>query len=341
MKRNRAFSLFSLILPIAVGLGVIVWMFMRDYHPGYFDNIQITGALIAGIIAGFLLIIGRDTASIARYHMLADGDLSWKKCFYVNTLCEFTSAITPSSVGGSSLIVVFLNREGIKGGRSLAIMMLCIFFDELVLVVGVPITLIAYPKEELFGPVSTLSNGLTFIFLAMYILISLYTLLLYLALFRCPKVMQRFFLWIASRKIWHRWHSTIERFANEMLDSAIEMKDKHFSYWCKAFLLTLASWLSRYLVVNALIFAFGSSGNQLLALARQLVLWITQTISPTPGGSGVSEYVFQFYYADFFSSAEQVLIVTFIWRIITFYLYLILGTFVVSKKIQNKTTRNE
>ena len=335
-KGNKLFSFFSLVLPIAFGVGVIAWLFMKDYRPGYFSGLEVTYSLILGTIAGFIFILGRDVAAIMRYHLLADGELSWKKCFYVNTLCEFTSAVTPSAIGGSGLIVIFLNREGIQAGRSLTIMMICIFFDELVLTVFMPVIMLFYPAKDLFGSNSGLSDGLTFIFNLMYVLIAVYTLILYLALFRCPKQMKRFFMWISRLKICRKWQNKITVFADDLLTSANEMRGKSFGYWAKTFLFTVASWTSRYLVVNALLFAFSCKGDQLLAFIRQVVLWITQMVSPTPGGSGISEYIFQSSYASYFNSPGEALVATFIWRIITFYLYLVLGVFIISGKIYKR-----
>ena len=53
------------------------------------------------------------------------------------------------------------------------------------------------------------------------------------------------------------------------------------------------------------------------------------TVSPTPGGSGFSEYMFNQYYADFFPIAGTALVIAFIWRIITYYLYLAIGVCVI------------
>ena len=335
-KGNKLFSVFSLVLPIAFGFAVIAWLIMKDYRPGYFSGLKVTYSLILGIVAGFIFIIGRDAAAIVRYHLLADGELSWKRCFYVNTLCEFTSSVTPSAIGGSGLIVIFLNREVIQAGRSLTIMMICVFFDELVLTVFMPIIMLFYPAKELYGSTSGFSDGLTFIFSLMYVLIALYTFMLYLALFRCPQQMKRFFMWISRFRICRKWQNKIAVFADDLLTSANEMRGKSFGYWVKTFLLTTASWTSRYLVVNALLFAFSCKGDQLLAFMRQLVLWITQMVSPTPGGSGISEYIFQISYASYFDSPGEALVATFIWRIITFYLYLVLGVLIISGKIYKR-----
>ena len=107
------------------------------------------------------------------------------------------------------------------------------------------------------------------------------------------------------------------------------MSQKSFTFWLKAFGITCLAWTSRYLVVNALLIAFTTSGSQLLAFVRQLILWVVMTISPTPGGSGVSEYMFREYYADFFDVAGMTLVVAFVCRIITYYMYLLIGAIII------------
>ena len=61
------------------------------------------------------------------------------------------------------------------------------------------------------------------------------------------------------------------------------------------------------------------------AFVRQLVIWMVLVVTPTPGGSGFGEYMFQSYYSDFFSMAGTALVVACLWRIITYYSYLIGG----------------
>ena len=76
---------------------------------------------------------------------------------------------------------------------------------------------------------------------------------------------------------------------------------------------------------SGLHFSWRMCGGILLAFVRQLILWIVMTVSPTPGGSGVSEYMFRVYYADFFTIGGMALLVAFIWRMITYYMYLFIG----------------
>ena len=80
--------------------------------------------------------------------------------------------------------------------------------------------------------------------------------------------------------------------------------------------------------------------NHLVVFARQLVLWVYMVVSPTPGGSGVTEYAFKEYYSDVFSTTSDVIFVTLIWRLISYYLYLILGMVVIPNWIKKSFGKN-
>ena len=135
----------------------------------------------------------------------------------------------------------------------------------------------------------------------------------------------------------------VSELGDNLVTSSHTIGKKPFRFWLSAFGATAFSWISRYLVVNALLLAFSPViGKQLLAFARQFILWIVMIVSPTPGGSGFSEYMFREYYADFFPMAGMVLVTAFVWRLITYYLYLTIGICVIPGWIKkNKATIKE
>ena len=100
---------------------------------------------------------------------------------------------------------------------------------------------------------------------------------------------------------------------------------------------TALSWTSRYLVVNALFLAFIPQDDPYAwtILARQLVIWVVLMVSPTPGGSGLSEWLFSEYYGDLVSTAGLALILAVFWRIISYYLYLAIGAAIVPAWLKN------
>lgn len=330
----RTFKPAYVFIPVGIGLSVVTWLFFREFNPELFMNIRFTGQMAVGILLAFLFMFGRDFGLMWRFRMMSDYGLSWWQAFKVNMLCEFTSAVTPSAVGGSALIVLFLNKEGINAGRSTAIMISCLFLDELFLVIACPVILMLIPLNELFGDASFLTTGVKMLFFGVYASVIIWTLLLYLALFKRPRWVKALLVKLFSIPFLRRWKGGIITLTDNLVISSRELSNKSGVFWLKAFATTCLSWCSRYMVVNALLLAFTSAGNHFLAFARQLILWIIMMVSPTPGGSGLSEYMFSYYYADFFSIAGMALIVAFLWRIITYYMYLLIGVFIIPSWIK-------
>ncbi len=323
-----------ILLPVLIGLSVIGYMFYKDFTPGLFDEIHFTATTYIGIIGGFLFIAGRDMGLIIRYRIITGKALTWKQCTKVNMLCEFTSAITPSNVGGSSLILFFLNREGVNIGKSTALMMACLFLDELFLVVTCPLILLLITPEHLFGDTTLFTTSIKYLFVIVYLCIVLITFFLYTGLFLRPEWIGRIIKKAVKLPFLKRWEPQASHLAENLVVSSAELKQKSLYFWLKAFLATGFSWCSRYMVVVSLLFAFSISGNYLVAFARQFIIWVLMLISPTPGGSGFSEYMFNEYYSDFFPFPAVTLVAAFIWRIITYYSYLIIGAFIVPKWLE-------
>lgn len=326
---TKAFNTSYVWLPVLIGLVAVGWLFHRDFNPELFSSIRLSRRLVGGLVLALLFMSGRDVGLMWRFRFLTDNELTWGQAFRVNMLCEFTSAVTPSAVGGSSLIVLFLNKEGINAGRSTALMISCLFLDELFLVLACPVALLLFSFDDLFGNVAVLSSGIKILFFLVYGAIALWTFILYIALFRRPEWVKHLLTAVFRLRLLKRWRPLVEELADNLVLSSQEMSRKPFSFWLKAFGITCLAWVSRYLVVNALLIAFTSSGSQLLAFVRQLVLWIVMMVSPTPGGSGVSEYMFHEYYSDFFDITGMALVVAFVWRVITYYTYLAIGACII------------
>lgn len=334
----KTFKTSYILLPVFIGLSVVGYMFYREFNPALFSGIGFSWRLVGGLLLAMLFMFGRDGGLMWRFRFLSDNSLTWWQAFRVNMLCEFTSAVTPSAVGGSSLIVVFLNKEGINAGRSTALTISCLFLDELFLVVACPIALLLFSFDELFGSVALISTGIKILFFVVYGVVTAWTFLLYMALFRRPEWVKHLLMALFRLRLLRRWSKGVEELTDNLVQSSHEMSNKPFTFWLKAFGITCLAWASRYLVVNALLIAFTTSGSQLLAFVRQLILWVVMTVSPTPGGSGVSEFMFSEYYSDFFDVAGMALVVAFVWRIITYYMYLVIGACIIPgwvKKLKN------
>lgn len=127
----RKMQWWKVFLPVLIGLAVVCWLFYRDAREQDLSQalaqIQFTPHVIGFICLSWLFMIGRDFGLSWRFRALTDRALSWKQAIKVNCLCEFTSCVTPSAVGGSSLGMLFLNSEGIELGRATTLMLTTLF----------------------------------------------------------------------------------------------------------------------------------------------------------------------------------------------------------------------
>jgi uncharacterized protein (TIRG00374 family) len=88
-------------------------------------------------------------------------------------------------------------------------------------------------------------------------------------------------------------------------------------------------------VVNALLVAFWFNhydwARHFLIFARQLVMWIIMLITPTPGGSGFAEFLFAEYFAEFLPVAGVGVVMAVLWRLVSYYPYLVAGIWLVPR----------
>lgn len=349
-ERKRAFKTplwIKVALPLIFGTAAILWLFSREYVPGTWSAIRFTPHAIVGILLAWMCMAGRDFGLMWRFRALSDGDLSWIQSLRVTMLCEFTSAVTPSTVGGSALAMVFMHREGLQLGRATTLMLVTLFLDELFFVITCPLAVLMVPYHDLFSVAgNSFVMGLRAVFWSVYVLITLWTIILFLGIFIRPQSIRKILMTIFRLPLLKRWRQQVTELGDSMVTAGHALKKKTSRWWTQAFAATAFSWFSRYLIVNALFFGFVPAVNQLMVLARQMVVWLVLIVSPTPGGSGVSEWLFTDYYGDLISRSmpdatsvtigATVIILALSWRIVSYYVYLFIGLFLMPSFFKKK-----
>ena len=333
---KKYFSIWKVILPVLIGVGVVTLMLWhesrKDNLEEVWHNIHFTWRTWICIGLGFLFMWGRDFGLTWRFRALTDRQLSWMQAYKVDFLCEFTSCITPSAVGGSSLGMVFLNSQGIELGRATTLMITTLFLDELFFVISCPIVVLLTPANQIFASDgTTFSHGIKFTFWIVYAILAAWTFILFAGIIWKPEWIRKVLVMISGLKWLRKWSSNLKELGDNMVATSKELRKKKMRFWLEVFGGTALSWTSRYLVVNALFLGFIPSDDpsQWVILARQFVIWVVLMVSPTPGGSGISEWIFSNYYGDLVSSVGMALIMAVFWRIISYYVYLGIGAAIV------------
>lgn len=341
-------SPWKILLPTLLGFSVIVYMFYKDlFGPENAGNleqlkeIRINGQMIFWFFVALLLMVGRDLGFTIRYRYLTEKLLSWKQALRVTLLAEFGTAVTPSSVGGSSMAILFLTKENIPVGRSTAMVFITMLLDESFFVVVFPVLLLFLPAKELFPEVSTIEIGVITLFVAAYIVKFLLCVILIIGLFIKPQAIRWLIINIFKLPILRKWNAGAIKAGDDIVISSQEIRGKKLKFWFPLILSTILSWSSRFLVINALFMAFFHVDNQLLIFGRQFVMWILMILSFTPGASGLSEIIFKEYLGALVPIVALVPIIILLWRLLSYYNYLFIGAILVPRWAKSAFSKSQ
>ena len=335
-------KLATAIIPVIIGLGVVAYLLYGEFNPDAFKSIQFTWRSVFWIIVAILFMAGRDIGYTLRLMTLTDGKFRFGKAFRVIMLWEFTSAITPSAIGGTSVAIVYVNKEGLNLGHSSAVVMITSFLDELYFILLFPLLILIVGVSDLFGIAAANSSIIRelMIFSAVgYSIKLVWVLFLSYGLFVNPRGLKWLLMMIFKLPLLRRWKQGANRAGSDIISSSIEYRRKPFSFWMKVFGSTFLSWTSRFWVVNALLLAFFAIEDHLLVFARQFVMWIMMLVSPTPGGSGFAEFIFTRYLSEFIpvdaASLGAIAVgMALLWRFISYYPYLFIGAIIFPRWIK-------
>ena len=291
------------------------------------------------ILVALLCVVGRDFFYMLRIRLLTHNELTWKASFYVIMLWEFASALSPGVVGGVAVAMFILNKEKIDLGRSTAIVLITAMMDNLFYVLMIPFVFLFIDSATLFPSHSFGSSSVQFIFWTGFFVFLGLTLFLFTSLFILPSFAKRILGFVFSLPFLNRRKEKVLVIGENIEKTALLMRKEPFFFWLNVFLATCGSWISRYLVINALLQAFLQLGllDHILLLGKQLVLWLLMRVSPTPGGSGIAEYAFGELLVDFSQSALLLASLAIVWRLMSYFPYLFIGAFLLPRWLKRRS----
>ena len=331
---------WKILIPVAIGGAVSLYLILHNFNPDALYNIRISEKLVLGLSLAALTVVSRDAAFMYKIRLSTGNQLTWLKTFQTITLWEFGVCITPK-ISVMPFVLYLLIKSGISSGRSVAVLMLNGFFDNLAFVVvfgilyfllGNQILSFSFACADLEGHqiMQAIRHFASFAWIG-YLLILSACVFLGTALFVMPHATKKIFHQLAEIKFLSRIKNKLIFVGDEIELTANEFKNKPLSFWIKMSVATLINWMSRYLLAVSLFYAFAVTDFSFLtALSRQYVLWIFTAIPSTPGASGVAELSFIALNCEFMPVGLSAAIAL-VWRMYSYYIYLILGMIVLPK----------
>lgn len=338
-KLLKHFSTGRIMLPVLIGVAVTVWLFMREFDPAVFKRITWSTSSSLWIGLAVISVVIRDLAYMWRIRSLTDNQLTWYRSFIVIMLWEFSSALAPGMIGGGFLFAIFiLNREGINMGKSITAIMNSSFLDGIFLAVMAPFVYMIAGKDELFSGIhlnTSVGNSIFYTFWTVYFLILAYKLFVAYALFINPYVIRNLINGIFKAPLLRRWKAAAKLTGDQLVIASKGLQNQTVRYWVITTVSTFASWTARYSIVNCIIHAFhdGKPLNDFVIYGKQVVMGIIILLSPTPGGSGLAEYMFTDFLGGYIADGLAPTL-SILWRTMSYYPYLLVGAIILPRWIR-------
>jgi uncharacterized protein (TIRG00374 family) len=307
--------------------------YRKKTNGDFLSEISWSSTTILMLSLALIFMVFRDLAYMWRIKTLSKNVLTWKRSFFVIMIWEFASALAPGVASGSTVAMFILHKEKISLGKSTAIVIITTMLDNLYFVLLISVIFTFVSIENLFPSSDVLQNGIEVLFWSGFLFFLSLFLLLFFSIFFYPHFIRMLLGFIFRLPFLKKWRENAIQTGREVEIASKEFKKENFSFWIKSFLATFFSWTSRFLVINCVIAAFISLtfGDHFFILGKQFVLWLLMRVSPTPGGSGVAEFAFSELMSDYSQSFFLLAIMALIWRLISYFPYLLIGSILLPK----------
>ena len=323
-------------LPILIGLLVIAYLFWKRFDWNEFKEIEWGERTFFWLIIALLIGVLRHLAYSWRLYHLSQKKFSWKKSIELIFIWEFSSAVSPTSLGGSAVAFFILSKEKLSLAHTATIVLYTIVLDSFFLLGTLPILYLVF-GSSIMRPDELGNWGLYFAFA--YLLMTLYSATFFYGIFVNPTQIKRLLFWITKFKLLRQWQNMVKQLGDDIILASQELSKKPLSFHFLSGLSTTIAWMSRFILLSCIMIAFlPDLSLQPIVLfelyARLQTMFFVIAFSPTPGGAGLIELLFNGFLTDYIQTNTSTTIISTIWRVLSYYVYLIAGAIIIPNWLQ-------
>ncbi len=300
-----------------LSMGVVIYL---TYTPGILEHLK--PKRLPGLILAIAVTLLKVYFSAEKIRFLADKAINRMASIRIALSWDFASAVTPSTIGGAPVATFAMTREGIRFGKSSAIVLYGVLLDQFWYALAVPILLISSIYFEVIPAEIGLAGSITMFFI--YGGLILYGVLLTYGLLINPASLKNILRSIFSLRILRKYSDKVNAEASNLEKYSIELRKKPISFVLKAFFLSTMSWLCRIAIPVIVVLSL-LPADEILLVLRSLSMNLAFLVIPTPGGSGGVEGLFAIFLGPLIERTAFIGLAVFVWRIITYYISIGLG----------------
>ena len=322
---KRYFSKKYLFISIGLsllGMAVVIYI---TYTPGVLEHLK--PKRLPGLGIAVVVSMLRVWFMAAKIRFLAESKVGWMQAFRIVLTWDFTSSVTPSTIGGAPAATFAMSKEGLKLGQSTAIILYGVLLDQIWFAIAIPILLITGLYFEVIPSNIGLVGEASMMLL--YFGLLTYASLLAYGILKNPAVLKKVINTVFKLPLLRRWREKVRDETDHLVEYSHELRKKPFSFLLKAFSLSTMAWLCRIALPTIVILSL-LPADVILSLLRSLAMNLAFLIMPTPGGSGGVEGLFAIFQGPLIDRKAFIGLAVFAWRVISYYISIGLGMMAAS-----------
>lgn len=255
----------------------------------------------------------------------------FRQSMKVGIIGLYYSALTPSSTGGQPMQVIYMKRDKIPVGTSTCIVCIKFVVYELSLctiyIIGMIIRgLVYYNNPELNKAFWLAALGFAINLAAVFIII--------LSIVN-KKLILKVGNWIiralSKIKIVKNKETALMHFENTIDDyhTAASYISRYKLRALGSYFISVFNLAFLFVIPYLIYLSLGNRGNLVDIFIMESFLFLAVSFFPLPGAAGASEGGFMLFFGYFFPSAAMTAVAMLVWRFLTYYLMLIVGSLLI------------
>jgi uncharacterized protein (TIRG00374 family) len=325
----------KIFLPIIIGLGVVIYLMSRQLDLAELSKLENNWHTTFWVLMAVTMYVLRHLFYAWRLRIMTDYAFSWLKAIQLIVIWEFSTAVSPTSVGGAGVAFFLLAKEKLSGAKTISVVLYSMVIDTVFFVSALIILYLTIGPIMIRPGMSSFSDidGYGVTFLTVLAFMAIYGFIFFYGLFINPRAIKRLLILLSRIPFLKRFREDLRHNAYDIITSAKEIQQKPKIFFMKTFGCTIGAWTVRFLAINCLIIAFvadfeSTINDHFIIFSRAIAMHTIEAFSPTPGAAGVAEFLFSGFFSDYIPLGIAVMIAL-VWRLIGYYSYLIAGAIVI------------
>ena len=332
----------QIILPVLIGLAIVFYLLLSNFDRQEFQKINWTTHTLVWLLLSIGIVIIEHLFFALRLYILSDTQFSFRKSIELIFIWKFSSAITPTSIGGSAVAFIVLSQEKLSTAKTATLVLYTIILDAVFFLIGIPILYFCFGRQiiptadaQFFGTL-----GAEIVLLITYCIMLGYSLVLAYGVFFNPKKISSLLSLACRLPFLKKYHEKAEKLGSDILLTSTEVLTKPAYYHFSALAATFGAWIGKFALIIAIIIALVPNLQHniellLLFYSKLETMFMLIMFFPSPGGTGFAELAFQAFMHGHIPDMFALVIALF-WRLFSYYSYLIFGAIIIPNWLRNR-----